>query len=142
MPIPETLEQNILESASWDHEKRLGVCRGALRSLIEELQGNSEDDINAFIIALIKVGVSADRTLSQEEYDLYCEATGNEISPEHFYHLSNGGADPELIEMVDNYIDNFTLDAKLAACIFILCFISSDGKITNSEKQIMARFFE
>ena len=140
--ISERLHNLILESANWTVGYRRSICQGAYEKIIEELSANDTKTITNFIVALLKVAISADRSLTQEEYDLFCDVTGESADPDEFYEITNGGSDPRFIKIVDDEIDHFTEEAKFACCTFVLCFVSSDGKITKDEEKLMIRLFE
>lgn len=140
--ISERLHSLILESATWTAAYRRSICQGAYEKIIEELSVNDSEAIANFVVGLLKVAISADRSLTQEEYDLFCDVTGNYVDPDEFYEITNGGSDPRVIKAVDEEVDHFTDEAKFACCTFVLCFVSSDGKITKDEEKLMIRLFE
>ena len=140
--ISERIHDLIVESADWTASYRRSICAGAYEKIIEELSVNDAETITTFIISLLKVAISADRSLTQEEYDLFCEVTGNYVDPDEFYEITNGGSDPRIVNAVDEEIDHFTDEAKFACCTFVLCFVSSDGNITKDEEKLMIRLFE
>lgn len=137
----EKVKELIQQSATWDNDYRASICRGALQSIVEELDCNSKEDIRNFVVALIRVGVSADRSCDQAELDLYRAAIDPEIKGQDFYEMTNGGRDPELIEAIDENIDHFTDDAKFACCTLVLCFITADHKVTDEEAKLIQKLF-
>ena len=137
----ERVKDLLNEAKGWDFEHRAGVCAGALQAMVKELSANDNDAIRSFIIALLRVAVSADRSCEQGEYDLYRAVIDENISGDDFYELTNGGSNPELIKAVDENIDSFTDDAKFACCTFVLCCLTADRDITSNEEALIQKLF-
>ena len=142
MAFNEKLNQLIDESAKWSKEDRVSICKGAVHKIFETLSVNGEQEVNNFLMLLLRVGVSGDKTLSVEEYELFVLVTGSVPDPDEFYDMTNGGSDPALVKAIDEEIDHFTDDAKFACCTFVLCFFSADEVITDNERAVITKLFE
>ena len=125
-------------------EERISVCAGAAATLAERLEdlGVTGEAFVSFTLFLVRLGVSADRALDQEEYDLWHEVFNLPLSPEEFYAATNGGADPEFIASMDALIDSFDSETKTAACVVVMSFIVADGEVTPEEFELLVKLFD
>lgn len=113
-------------------------CVGNINYALSEL-GLDDDTRFAFILSVIGVAVSGDRTTSFQEYALCCGIFGELMAYEAFYDLTNGGASAEVVRKIDAIVDNFTSETKHDCCELALLFLSADGDVTHAEKDLFSR---
>lgn len=132
------LMQDVVDASN---EERIALGKTALNDTIGILINNgiSQDDTTQFIIGLISVFVSADRECSQQEYDLINAITGINFTEEAFYELTNGGANPEIVDALDEVIDSLSPHEKAPICLFGLTILASDEELTPEEQRLFTR---
>ena len=120
------------------------ICSNAAEVLSRafEDRGIADDDFVEFTIYLVRLGVSADRMLTQAEYDLWHNAFRVALSPQQFHDMTNGGAAPEFIEKMDQLVDSLDEETKKAACTIVMCFIAIDGEVTDTEFDLLVKLFD
>ncbi|MBQ9369704.1 MAG: hypothetical protein IJU10_01365, partial [Clostridia bacterium] len=91
------------------------------------------------MLGYIALFVSADRVCSAEEYQLIKSIYNLDLSYEDFYKLSNGGASGDFITVMDKMADSLDDDLKMNICLFGLCILVSDNKLTQAEYDLFIR---
>ncbi len=133
-----TLMQQIV---NLDFDARVEKGRKAVDGIIAVLnkQKLNPDQQKFFIESLAKLFVSADHKCSQAEYKLYVHILKKDISYEEFFEITNHGADSKFVENLDSIIDQLSGEEKTPICIFGLCLLASDDKITVEEQKLFNR---
>ena len=124
--------------------ERLKLAKLSLNTIYIELEkcGVKNGDAGAFIVGTIKFFVSADRSCSKEEYMLINKIYNINISYNDFYNMTNHGADIDFVRTFDALVQTFTSDGKVALCLFGICILSCDGKITVEEQKMFDRILD
>jgi len=124
-----------------DFETRVDFARKNFGVLYAELlnEGLDMEGAIGLVNALIAVGVSADRTASMEEYELYNALFGIELTYEQFFERTNGGAAEVLVARIDQIVDHLDHEGKMAACSLALAFLSADGHVDYDEAALFER---
>jgi len=107
-----------------------------------EALGMDSDAITATMVGYISLFVSADRLCSAEEYQLIKSIYDLDMSYEDFYKLSNGGANSDFIELMDSMADSMNDDLKMNICLFGLCILVSDNKLTQAEYDLFIKILQ
>ncbi|MCR5079625.1 MAG: hypothetical protein K6B65_06905 [Bacilli bacterium] len=124
-------------------EQRLNLARNSYAELMERLSDafGDENAVTAFV-TFVKVFVSADKVCSEEEYQLFKLITGCDWDVDTFYEITNGGSDPEVVKMVDAFIDSLDEDSKIPAVVLAVSFMAIDGKVTQSERALLQKIYD
>ena len=117
------------------------VSIGEISSTLERL-GINEDDRISFYLSLTALFVAADKEISAKEVKLFNDVFGTSFDKEAFEELFRNGAKKEFVEGMNKIIDNFPEEAKFAACVYGLIFLSIDGNITPKEKAVFEMILE
>ena len=135
------LKQVIDDAVSLSVIERTGIANEALGRIIAALKeaDNSTETISEFIIAITKLFVSADKSCDQEEYELFCNATGIPFTADEFYALTDYGANEEFVSNLLRVIAPLTPDVRNAICVYGIMLLSSDRKVNSQEVKIMER---
>ena len=120
--------------------QRKELAESSIQTLREESKrlGIPYDTEESAIRALISLGVSADKVASREEHDLYSALFGEE-GYETFFRMTDKGTSEERLALVDSYVDQLGEEAKKAACILALCFMSANGHMGKRERDTFER---
>lgn len=121
--------------------ERIQAARNAAGYLVsyEKGLGKEDKDVLVFLLQIVRLFVSADRTCSEEEAKLFNDITGWTISYDEFFDFTNGGASSDFVSYMDAEIDAMEEEAKLAVCVLGLTFLASDGEIEPSEMALFEK---
>lgn len=139
------LDEMILTTIDLNYDQKVALGKKCVEEICNGLFaiGFSEEMASGKICDCIRLFVSADRKCSQEEYclinDIY-EFT--DMSYDEFFDFSNGGADPRFIAAMDAFIDALDSELKYYICLFGLCLLVSDDKVTREEYALLKRICE
>lgn len=137
----EQLKELYNQYLNHSNEERIQVAQAACGVLVQFLKeaGLDEEQSFAFFMNVVRLFVSADRSCSEEEADLFNEILGANVSYEDFFNATNGGANPEFIKAMDELIDSMPEDPKIATCVLGLTFLAADGELTQAEVDVFER---
>ena len=123
------------------YEEKVENAIGSIGEISLSLReiGVSEEDRIRFYLNLTALFVAADKTVSASELKLFNDVFESSFDLESFSKFLSGGDDPKFIEQMDFIIDKFSDEAKFAACVYGLIFLSIDGKITAKEKAVFEK---
>lgn len=129
------------EAVRLDVNGRIGVASEAVGRIIGPLveAGNSKDDITSFFIAITKMFVSADKSCDDDEYNLFCKATGINMSTDDFFDMTNYGSNEEFISNLLDVIHPLSPDVRQAICIYGIMLVSSNRSLSSDEIRIIER---
>ena len=130
--------QNYLKQSE---QERIAVAQNATAAIagfLTESGLSSKESLN-FYLNIIRLFVSADRRCSQEEVDLFNKILGLSYSYEDFFNLTNGGANPEFVKVMDDIIDTMPEEPKIAVCVLGLTFLAADGELKENEIEIFEK---
>lgn len=135
------LKELLQKFVDMSHEERVELGKESMEALGDDLvvHGLSEKAATNFIFLLITVALSADRVTAEAEYRLFCDITGVKTTYEEFYEITNGGADEDIVEEFDAFLDQMSESGKNAALTLALCFLASDDKITPEETKLFVK---
>ena len=74
-----------------------------------------------------------------EEVNLFNDVFETSFNLAVFQELFQEADKPEFVEKMDSIIDKFPEEAKFAACVYGLIFLSIDGNITPKEKAVFEK---
>ena len=140
-----TLDEMILTTIDLNYDQKVTLGRKCVQEISDGLFaiGFSEEMASTRICDCIRLFVSADKKCSQEEYclvkDIY-EFT--DMSYDEFFDFSNGGTNPRFITAMDAFIDALDPELKHYICLFGLCLLVSDDKVTREEYALLRRICE
>ncbi|MBP5404403.1 MAG: hypothetical protein J6Y74_00415 [Clostridia bacterium] len=139
-----SLDDLINKVGNMSNEDRVDLgnnCVAQLQSGFREM-GFDQEKIGFLMQNFIRLFVSADRKCSVAEYEFIKSIYNFGLSYDEFYDSTNGGADPEFITLMDQLADSMSEDMKTALCMFGLCILVSDHKITEEEFKLFIRIVE
>ena len=133
-----TLDDLIEYVKNLPHDEKVIVGRTCLSHIENAMIAADIDEETrlAFVLAVIGVAVSSDRTTSFEEYALFCSIFGEIIKYETFYDLTNGGSTKEVIAKIDGIVDRLPAEIKRDCCTLALLFMTADGVVTGREREV------
>lgn len=142
--MDEKLKSMLQEILDMNHAEKVNLGRECVDQILSGMKevGITGDDYSNFIIWIIKLFVSADKACSQEEYDLICDIYDMNISSQDFFDMTNGGADPDFINGLDEMIDSLDSKTKSAICMFGTLIMASDGTLTVAEQQLLLKILD
>ena len=136
-----TLEEVIQKVTGLSHDEKVVLGRNCLTNINEALiyVGIDEETRLSFILAVIGVAISSDRSAAFEEYALFCSIFGEIVKYETFYDLTNGGASEEVVAKIDSLVDSLPTPIKYDCCTLALLFMGADGEVDEKEKAVFER---
>ena len=139
-----TIEELINKVAGLSQDEKVALGRACVSRLYDGFSKLGMDDktFAATMTGYISLFVSADKLCSAEEYQLVKSIYDVDMTYDQFYTVSNGGANPEFIAFMDTLADSLTGDMKSDICIFGLCILVSDNKLTQSEYDLFVRILK
>lgn len=139
-----SLDELITKVGNMSNDDRVDLgnnCVAQLQSGLRDM-GFDQGKIGFLMQNFIRLFVSADRKCSTAEYEYIKSIYNFGLSYDEFYDSTNGGADPEFIGMMDDLADSMNDDMKTALCMFGLCILVSDHKLTQEEYDLFVRILE
>ena len=136
------LEQIYQEYLDMDEATRVGRGKIAASKILYYLineAGLTKREAVVILICIIKLFVSYDKMVTEEECNLFNEVTGTEFSLEKFKGIVDDKVDAEDTAALDGIIDAFPTLLKGEVCILGLLSLASDGKISEEEREIFER---
>ena len=136
------LEQIYQEYLNMDEATRVGRGKIAASKILYYLineAGLTKREAVVILICIIKLFVSYDKMVTEEECNLFNEVTGTEFSLEKFKGIVDDKVDAEDTAALDGIIDAFPTLLKGEVCVLGLLFLASDGKISEEEREIFER---
>ena len=127
-----------------DDSKRVEKGQKALKYLLSEFKKEKKDEKTCAkeLKGIIALFTGADNVIQVEEYNYFNKIFNSNVTSESFMnHMKNELKDSS-IEKVDKLIDALSEDGKASACVLGLCFLSSDGILTEEEKQVFERIID
>lgn len=94
-----------------------------------------------FINRLLKLAVSLDHELNPAEITFYKETSGNDISDEEFYNMTNGGSDPVFISRVFHEISISSFDVQSYAFMYLMSFFAFSVLMSSIELAFLDKLF-
>ena len=134
------LKELFQKFANMSHEERVEIGSESMTGLAQDLTDHGLDRETAFnfVHLVVSLALSADRVTAADEYRLFVDITGADVSYEDFYDATNIRDLGAALEHVDKIVDQMTETGKHAALTLALCFLSADDKITPQEQQLFA----
>ena len=127
-----------------DDEKRVQKGQKALQLLLEELKNADKDDRECAkdLKGIIALFTGADKVIQLEEYQYFNNIFNSNVTSESFMNHMNKEMKNSSVEKVDKIIDALSEEGKASACVLGLCFISSDGILTEEEKEVFEKIID
>ena len=125
-----------------DEASRLKLANKAASNLFTYLmraEGLSKEEAFVFILAIIRMFVSYDKAIDQKECDLFNQLLNTNLTLDEFKKIFEEKVDENVI---DEIVDSLPNEMRSEVCLLGLAFISSDGKINESEKEIFRKIFD
>lgn len=139
-----SLDELITKVGNMSNDDRVDLgntCVAQLQAGFKDM-GFDQQKIGFLMQNYIRLFVSADRKCSAAEYEFIKSIYNFGLSYDEFYDSTNGGADPEFVELMDKLADSMDDDMKTALCMFGLCILVSDHKLTQEEFDLFVRILE
>jgi len=126
------------------HGERVEYGKASAGAIIQycKQEGLDDEQTLGFFCGLVKLFVSADRSCSRAEYDLFIDITGFDLDTDKFFEMTNGGANSDFVSAIFDVIHAMDSDAKDAVVVFGLCICSADRDVSYAEKQVLAKVYE
>ena len=102
-------------------------------------RGFNNNDILGFEVSLFRLYVSANHKASESEHRIFNAIFGLETTFERFFEVCDKGASEEFVEDMNEVIDTWPSDAKLACVGLGLCVMSNNGQLDSSETKLLER---
>ena len=117
-------------------ENRVLIAKDQFETLS---RGVGQEDAFKLMRMITQVFVSADRKCTREEYDLYTQTTGDKLTCDQFFEVTNGGSNPELIKGLVEFCQKIDKKYRYAIAIFGCCLMAHDGTLTVEEQNIFEK---
>ena len=139
--MAKTIKDLMQDVVNLEFDEKVTLGKKALNDSISIFKRHdvSDDNIAGLIFALIKLFVSSDRKCSETECKLVNAITDLGISYDDFYEMTNNGSDPKFVNDFDDLLDTLDDEEKYPICIFGLCILTADDKITPVEQQLFLK---
>ena len=111
------------------HDQLVADGQKAFR-LLKDAYG---DGAQYFACLLARMVVDLDNHTTDEEYQLFVDATGIQMSKHEFDNLTKNGRDDAFVNELNDVIDNSTPSGKEAALRFVAIFMVGDKELTDEE---------
>ena len=137
MELKELLQQFV----NMEHAERVELGRQSMAALLNDLKshGIPSEKATEFVHLVVCVALSADRVTAAEEYRLFSDITGANLSYDEFYQITDISDLDGAIEQLDQLVDSMSEEGKNAALSLTLCFLASDDKITPEETRLFVK---
>ena len=139
-----SLDELINEVGNMSDDERVALgnsCVVKLESGFHDM-GLDDEKIGFLMQNFIRLFVSADRSCSRDEYQFIKRIYNFDMTYDQFYDSTNGGSAPEFVTMMDELADSVGDEMKTALCVFGLCILVSDHKLTESEMHLFVRILQ
>ena len=140
--MSDELRNLYVQFVNHSEEERVALARdaaGAVFSFLATTSLSKEEQLD-FFVKCVALFVSADRLCSESEYKLFKAIFDDvDFTYEEFFNLTNGGADPNFVEALDELIDSMPAEAKTALCVLGLTFLASDDNLTPDEPRLFEK---
>ena len=136
------LEEIYQNYVKMDKETRIGRAKVAASKILHYLiheAGLTKKEAAVILICIVKLFVSYDKMVSEEECELFNEVVGTEFTLNQFKEIVDEKVEEEDTAALDGIIDGFPTRLKGEVCVLGLTFIASDGEISNEEREIFER---
>ena len=136
------LEEIYQRYLDMDKETRIGRAKIAASKVLHFLINDAEltkKEAVVMLISFIKLFVSYDKLVAEEECELFNDVVGTEFSLEQFKSIVDEKVSEEDSAVLDGIIDSLPTLLKGEVLVLGLIFLSSDGKITKEEREIFER---
>ena len=140
--MSERLDNVYEEYLNMDGATRIGRAKIAASRILHYFIHDcllSKEEAVVSLLSIIKLFVSYDQLVSNEECELFNKVIGTSFSLEKFKSIVDGEIDEGLVDDLDAVIDAFPVLLKAEVCILGLIFISADGDISEKEKEIFEK---
>ena len=136
-----SLDEMVVMTIRLDPEQRVDLAKNCILRVCKgfERLGLHEEEISRKICDFIRLFVSADKKCSYEEYELINSIYEFDMPYKEFYDLTNGGSQHDFVDLTDQYIDSLDADLKYNICLFGLCILVSDDKVTEEEYSLLRK---
>ena len=127
--------QMIQQILDYSDEQKVDLGKESLGRFLNGLMqgGIEEKDLPQFIVAFTRLFVSADRKCSQKEFEFFTNVTGIKMSYQDFYEMSNGGASPEYVKGLLEWVSKLNKDDRIALILYGVALLSSDNVVEQKE---------
>lgn len=118
--------------------QKVGEGQKAFNKLANEMIrfGYQRQEAVSFGCLLVRLAAGSDKYASLEEYSLFRDTTGVELTVEEFKDLVKGASREDFVKVIDEIVDSLDKKAKEAALEFVALFLVSDEKLSAEEERI------
>ena len=143
--MKKTLDNLYEHFLSMDNNSRIAYAKASVVVLLDHFVREcdlTKEEAVSVVFAMIRLFVSGDRAITQEELKLFNDIFGTEYIFARFAEIFHDRLTAEEISNLDDIIDNLNDDMKERACILGLAFLSSDKELSKEEKALFERILK
>lgn len=124
-----------------DDSKRINKGQKALQHLLKEFKNLHKDEKECAkdLKGIIALFTGADNVIQVEEHRYFNNIFNSNVTSTSFMNHMEKELINSSIEKVDNLIESLSEEGKASACVLGLCFLASDGILTEEEKQVFEK---
>lgn len=136
------LMQMLQEYLDMDAERRNYVAQeasNAILNLFEEIFDG--DKMFEAYLEMFSIFSSVDGQLAKEEYDLFINITGTEVSYEDFFDALQNELESANVEEFFDFINSQEEEIFGAFCMLAICIFTCDGTFSEEELEFFEAYF-
>ena len=132
------LEELKARYAKMNESEKVGEGQKAFNRLANEMIrfGYRRQEAVSFGCLLVRLAAGSDKYASEEEYNLFKDSTGVELTLEEFKDMVKGAGKDDFVKVIDEIVDSLDRKAKDAALEFVALFLVSDADLDAKEKEV------
>ena len=124
-----------------DDEKRIEKGQKALKVLLKEFKKLKKDERTCAkdLKGIIALFTGADNIIQIEEFNYFNNIFNSNVTSDSFMNHMKRELKDTSVEKVDKLVEELSEEGKASACVLGLCFLSSDGILTDEEKAVFEK---
>lgn len=138
-----TLKEVLIDASRRSKQELVNLASNGASKFVdycEKVEHLENEEIVALLTGLWKVFVSADRSTTGEEYELFLRMfnfSKEELSYDKFFDLTDGGSNPEYVKAVKGMLKSLPEEVRHACCYLGVAIMASDREITDAEVALL-----
>ena len=73
------------------------------------------------------------------QFELYIKATGDNLTRDQFFEVTNGGSHPDIVKGLVDFCQKIDKEYRYAVAIFGCCLMAHDGTLTVEEQNLFEK---
>lgn len=124
-----------------DDSKRIEKGQKALKHLLKEFKKLNKDEKTCAkdLKGIIALFTGADNIIQIEEYNYFNNIFNSNVTSDSFMNHMKRELKEASVEKVDKLVEALSEEGKASACVLGLCFLASDGVLTDEEKAVFEK---